>query len=155
MQLQRLLKLAEGSAALSRSHRLGCYHKKDVPGLVRRPARARTLGRAGPFLGSVAKQCEGSPAIFCYDLIRAGRVRRQTQGRERLGPDSPEPTLSSSYRSIPAAARGTRSPANGSTADQAIRKHDRRHLVLSGSSIWSLDRPGLTSGFVPAKSPRS
>jgi hypothetical protein len=31
----------------------------------------------------------------------------------------------------------------------AIRKHDRRHLITVGLVDWSLDRPGLTSGFVP------
>jgi hypothetical protein len=31
----------------------------------------------------------------------------------------------------------------------AIRKHDQRHLVTVGLVPWSLDRPGLTSGFVP------
>jgi hypothetical protein len=33
----------------------------------------------------------------------------------------------------------------------AIRKHDSKHLVTVGLVDWSLDRPGLTSGFVPAK----
>jgi hypothetical protein len=33
----------------------------------------------------------------------------------------------------------------------AIRRHDERHLITVGMVNWSLDRPGLTSGFVPAK----
>ena len=33
----------------------------------------------------------------------------------------------------------------------AIRKHDERHLITVGLVPWSLDRPGLTSGFVPDK----
>ena len=33
----------------------------------------------------------------------------------------------------------------------AIRTRDRRHLVTVGLVPWSLDRPGLTSGFVPEK----
>jgi hypothetical protein len=33
----------------------------------------------------------------------------------------------------------------------AIRLHDRRHLATVGLVPWSLDKPGLTSGFVPAK----
>jgi len=32
---------------------------------------------------------------------------------------------------------------------QAIRKHDRRHLITVGLVPWSLNRPGLTSGFDP------
>jgi len=34
---------------------------------------------------------------------------------------------------------------------EAIRKHDSRHLITVGLVPWSLDRPGLTSGFVPAE----
>jgi len=33
----------------------------------------------------------------------------------------------------------------------AIRKQDKRHLITVGLVDWSLDRPGLTSGFVPVK----
>ena len=33
----------------------------------------------------------------------------------------------------------------------AIRSHDRRHLITVGLVPWSLDRPGLTSGFIPEK----
>jgi hypothetical protein len=33
----------------------------------------------------------------------------------------------------------------------AIRKHDHRHLITVGLVPWSLDRPGLTSGFIPEK----
>ncbi len=35
------------------------------------------------------------------------------------------------------------------TLKEAIRKHDRRHLITVGLVPWSLDRPGLTSGFDP------
>jgi hypothetical protein len=31
----------------------------------------------------------------------------------------------------------------------AVRRRDRRHLTTVGLVPWSLDRPGLTSGFVP------
>lgn len=37
------------------------------------------------------------------------------------------------------------------TLSAAIRKHDRPHLITVGLVPWSLDRPGLTSGFVPEK----
>jgi len=33
----------------------------------------------------------------------------------------------------------------------AIRRHDRQGLITVGLVDWSLDRPGLTSGFVPEK----
>ena len=34
---------------------------------------------------------------------------------------------------------------------RAIREKDKRHLLTVGLVDWSLDRPGLTSGFVPSK----
>ncbi len=34
---------------------------------------------------------------------------------------------------------------------QAIRATDTRHLITVGMVDWSLDRPGLTSGFDPHK----
>jgi hypothetical protein len=37
------------------------------------------------------------------------------------------------------------------TLSDAIRKHDRRHMITVGLVDWSLDRPGLTSGFIPEK----
>jgi hypothetical protein len=33
----------------------------------------------------------------------------------------------------------------------AIREHDRHHMITVGLVPWSLDRPGLSSGFVPEK----
>lgn len=33
----------------------------------------------------------------------------------------------------------------------AVRKVDQKHLITVGMVDWSLDRPGLTSGFVPEK----
>jgi hypothetical protein len=33
----------------------------------------------------------------------------------------------------------------------ALREKDRRHMITVGLVDWSLDRPGLTSGFVPEK----
>jgi hypothetical protein len=33
----------------------------------------------------------------------------------------------------------------------AVRKHDKHHLITVGLLDWSLDRKGLTSGFVPEK----
>ena len=34
---------------------------------------------------------------------------------------------------------------------RAIRRHDRRHMITVGLVDWSLDRPGLRSGFVPER----
>ena len=53
---------------------------------------------------------------------------------------------------------GTKGRARHKIAQQWIRtlvpgkrKHDKRHLITVGLVPWSLDRPGLTSGFVPER----
>jgi len=94
-----------------------------------------------------------SPAIFCYDLMNEPVVPggRREDG-EWLGPafagkhfvqfvmldqrDRPRPEIARQWiRHL----------------STAIRKVDRRHLITVGLVDWSLDRKGLTSGFVPEK----
>jgi len=148
---QRLLKLAEDRGSISIS-RPGLLHKKDVPDCTTPcPERERWDVQA-LFWEAVAKQCEGSPAIFCYDLMTTGRVRRQTQGGRLAGPGfPPAATLSSSYRSIPAAARGTRSLPMERTADPGDPQARAAAPGHCGLVDWSLDSPGADSGFVPDK----
>ena len=101
----------------------------------------------------MAGRCADSPAIFCYDLMNEPVVPggRRNDG-DWLGPafagkhfvqfitldqgDRPRPDIARQWvRHLVA----------------AIRKDDRRHLITVGLVDWSLDRKGLTSGFVPEK----
>jgi len=150
-QLEKLLALAEREQLYLDLTGLGCYHKADVPAwydALDEEARWEAQAR---FWTAVAGRCQHSPAVFCYDLmnepVAPGGKRK---GTDWLGPafgdkhfvqrialdqkDRPRPEIARLWIALLASA---------------IRKVDSRHLVTVGLVDWSLDRPGLTSGFVP------
>ena len=150
-RLERLVALAEDFNLYLDLTGLGCYHKQDVPAWYDRLDEERRWDAQARFWEAIAARCAGSPAIFCYDLMNepvvpGGRAPRA----DWLGPafagkhfvqfitldarDRPRPEIARQWIRHLAAA---------------IRKHDRRHLITVGLVPWSLDRPGLTSGFVP------
>src|SRR5262249_9329239 len=105
------------------------------------------------FWGAVAGRCAKSPAVFCYDLMNEPVV---PGGRRKdgawLGPAFAGKhfvqfiTLDQKDRPRPAIARRWLKRLTA-----AVRKQDKRHLITVGLVDWSLDRKGLTSGFVPDK----
>jgi hypothetical protein len=152
-QLARLLRLAEATGLYLDVTGLGCYHKDDVPPWYDALDEAERWKAQAVFWEAVAQSCSNSPAVFCYDLMNepivpggdakrddwlgpafAGKHFVQVISLDRAGRDRPE-----------IARRWI------GTLAAAIRKHDPRHLVTVGLVPWSLDRPGLTSGFVPDK----
>jgi len=152
-RLARLVELAERVGLYLDLTGLGCYHKKDVPGWYDRLGEEQRWDAQARFWEAVAARCAESPAVFCYDLMNepvvpGGKARRE----DWLGPAFAGKhfvqfiTLEAKGRPRPAIAR-----AWIKRLTSAIRKHDRRHLVTVGLVPWSLDRPGLTSGFVPSE----
>ncbi len=148
-----LLELAQRKRLYLDLTGLGCYHKKDVPAWYDRLGEeARWEVQAG-FWQAVAGRCAGSPAVFCYDLMNEPVVPGgKRKGGDWLGPPFAGKhfvqfiTLDQRDRPRPEVARRW---VRKLTA--AIRKADPRHLITVGLVDWSLDRPGLTSGFVPEK----
>ncbi|HEY4259437.1 MAG TPA: cellulase family glycosylhydrolase [Schlesneria sp.] len=152
-QLGRLLALAERTGLYLDLTGLGCYHKQDVPAWYDDLTEQERWDAQSVFWQSIAETCQASPAIFCYDLMNEpvvpGGKRNQ---RDWLGPafagkhfvqcisldqhDRPRPDIAAAWLKQLTAA---------------VRKIDDRHLITVGLVDWSLDRPGLTSGFVPRK----
>lgn len=150
-QLTRLIGLGERLDLYLDLTGLGCYHKKDVPRWYDDLSEKDRWDVQARFWEAIASRCAKSSAIFCYDLMNEpvvpGGLRKH---REWLGPafagkhfvqfitldqgDRPRPTIARQWVQH---------------LTTAIRKHDRRHLITVGLVPWSLDRPGLTSGFVP------
>ena len=61
-RLGKLVALAERTRLYLDLTGLGCYHKKDVPGVVRQLSRRGALGRAGPVLGGRGRAlCQAAP----------------------------------------------------------------------------------------------
>jgi hypothetical protein len=152
-QLARLVKLAEKERLYLDLTGLGCYHKQDVPAWydeLDEQGRWRAQAR---FWTAVAEVCKDSPAIFCYDLMNEPVVPGgKRKDREWLGGAFGDKhfvqfiTLDQNERPRHEIARQWIEQLTA-----AVREIDKRHLVTVGLVDWSLDRPGLTSGFVPAK----
>ncbi|MEO6149128.1 MAG: cellulase family glycosylhydrolase [Mucilaginibacter sp.] len=68
-QLAQLLKLAETTGLYLDITGLACYRKKDVPEWYDKMDYAARWEVQARFWEAVAKVCNKSPAIFCYDLM--------------------------------------------------------------------------------------
>jgi hypothetical protein len=150
-QLARLVKLADVTGLYLDVTGLGCYHKADVPAWYDALSEPERWQAQSIFWEAVARTCAESPAVFCFDLMNEPVVAGGDQRRDDwLGPGFGDKhfvqyiTLDRIGRQRPEIARKWIH-----TLVAAIRKHDPRHLITVGLVPWSLDRPGLTSGFVP------
>ena len=152
-QLGKLLKLAEKEGLYLDLTGLGCYHKKDVPEWYDKLSEKDRWDAQARFWEAVAKTCAASPAVFCYDLMNEPVV----PGGKRKDNDWLGPAFGDKHFvqriSLDQADRPRHEIAKKWIAHlvAAIRKHDKKHLVTVGLVHWSLDRKGLTSGFVPDK----
>jgi len=150
-RLGDLLKLAQKHRLYLDLTGLGCYHNADVPEWYDKLSEADRWAAQAKFWEAVAGRCKESPAVFCYDLMNEPVVPGgQRKPGDWLGPPFGGKyfvqfiTLDQASRKRPDIAREWVKHITG-----AIRKVDPKHLVTVGLVDWSLDRPGLTSGFVP------
>ena len=151
-QLLRMVKLAEQTGMYLDLTGLGCYHKQDVPAWYDKLSEEDRWAAQAVFWEAIAGRCAKSPAIFCYDLMNEPVVPGNKKREDWLGP------AFAGKHFVQFITLETKGRARHEVARQwvrnlvrAIRKHDKRHLVTVGLVPWSLDRPGLTSGFIPEK----
>lgn len=150
-QLAKLLTLAEQTELYLDLTGLGCYHKQDVPEWYDRLSEHDRWQAQANFWSAVAKTCASSSAVFCYDLMNEPVVPGGDKPRtDWLGAGFGGKhfvqfiTLDRKQRErSQIAVQWIR------TLVPAIRQHDSETLITVGLVPWSLDRPGLTSGFVP------
>lgn len=153
-QLARLVALAERTGLYLDLTGLACYLKEWVPAWYDDLSESDRWTVQARFWAAIAKRCAASPAIFCYDLMNEPvSPAGQRKPGEWLGPPFAGKfhfvqmiALDQAGRERPEIAR-----AWIKRLSTAIREHDKRHLITVGMVDWSLDRPGLTSGFVPSK----
>jgi len=150
-RLAKLLKLAEETGLYIDLTGLGCYHKKDVPEWYDRLNESDRWSSQAKFWQAVATTCKNSPAIFCYDLMNepispAGKGKNT----DWLGPAFGDKHFVQRI-SLDQAGRKRTDIAKAwiKQLAGAIRRVDDKHLITVGLVDWSLDRPGLSSGFVP------
>ena len=148
-RLRRLLALAERLDLRLDLTGLGCYHKADVPAWYDVLDEKGRWDAQAAFWEAIAKTCATSPALFCYDLMNEPVVPAPSAA-EWLGP----PFAGKHFVQFITRELGSRARHDAArewirTLVGAIRRHDARALVTVGLVDWSLDRPGLTSGFNP------
>jgi len=151
-QLVRLVSLAEQLQLYLDITGLGCYHKKDVPQWYDKLPEQERWDVQGRFWEAVAQQCAESPVIFCYDLMNEPVVSGGGKRTDWLGPAFAGKHFVQ-FISLEQAGRARTAIAVQwiRKLSEAIRKYDDRHLITVGLVPWSLERKGLTSGFVPEK----
>jgi hypothetical protein len=122
-----------------------------VPAWYDALAEAERWRAQAAFWEAVARTCGRSPAVFCYDLMNEPVVAgAKREPGEWLGPPFAGKHFVQ-FITLDAAGRVPHEVARAWIKAQvaAIRGHDRAHLITVGLVDWSLDRPGLRSGFVP------
>lgn len=150
-QLARLTRLAERLGLYLDLTGLACYHKPDVPDWYDELSEADRWEAQAEFWRAIARTCQGSPAVFCYDLMNEPVV----PGGDKVRDDWLGPPFAGKYFvqfvTLDRAGRERSAVAREwvEKLSAAIREHDHRALITVGLVNWSLDRPGLTSGFVP------
>lgn len=152
-QLSRLLRLAEETDLKIDLTGLGCYHRKDVPAWYDQLDEAERWQAQARFWEAVAEICHRSPAVFCYDLMNEPVVTGGDQPRDDwLGPGFGDKHFVQ-FITLDRAGRDRADIACKwiRLLTAAIRQHDPTRLITVGLVPWSLDRPGLTSGFVPER----
>ena len=149
-KLSELLKLAERERLYLNLTGLGCYHKADVPQWYDSLDEADRWKAQQVFWRSVAGVGRHSTAVFCYDLMNEPVIGGEKPAADWLGP------AFGGKHFVQFVARETRGRTRVEAARQwvrlmksAVREQDTAALVTVGLVDWSLDRPGLTSGFVP------
>jgi sugar phosphate isomerase/epimerase len=151
-RLARVVALAERLQLYLDVTGLGCYRKTDVPPWYDRLSEPQRWDVQARFWDAVAARCAASPAVFCYDLMNEPVV----PGAPREDGDWLGPPFAGTYCYVQFITLDPAGRPRGEIARQwlrrltrAIRARDARHLITVGLVPWSLDRPGLTSGFVP------
>lgn len=151
-RLGQLLALAEQARLYLDLTGLGCYLKDNIPSWYDALGERERWEVQARFWEVIAARCAASPAVFCYGLMNEPVV----PGGRRAPGDWLGPPFAGKYHYVQFITLDQAERPRPTIARQwvrrlvaAIRKHDRDRLVTVGLVDWSLDRPGLTSGFVP------
>ena len=150
-RLQRVVTICEELELRIVLTGLGCYRRADVPAWYDQLDEPQRWQAQAVFWQAVAQAVAESPAIFCLDLMNEPVVPGAPRDPgDWLGPPFADRHYVQ-FISLDPAGRSRQEIAIAwiNSLVDAIRKVNTQHLITIGLVDWSLDRPGLTSGFVP------
>lgn len=151
-RLGRLVQLAENTGLYLDVTGLGCYHKQDVPAWYDALDEKGRWDVQARFWKAVAKVCQHSPAVFCYDLMNEPILPGKDRETEWLTGE-----LEGKYFvqriSLDLAGRTRQKVARDWVARMisAIREVDKRHLITVGVIPWALVFKGARPLFHSAQ----
>ena len=150
-QLDRLIALAEALGLYLDLVGLGCYHKKDVPTWYDELHWQERWQVQAFFWQNIAKRYSNNATIFCYDLMNEPIVPGGQRKKDAwLGPEFDGATFVQFIK-----LNGKEEPRIETAVKwircltESIRPYDDKRLITVGLVDWSIDKPGLTSGFSP------
>jgi hypothetical protein len=153
-RLVKLVRMAEELGLHLDLTGLGCYRKKDVPAWYDALAEQERWQAQARFWEVIAQACADRPGVFCYDLVN----EPLTPGDDKPIKDWVHPLALSDLHYVQYIARELAGRKRAGVAQtwtrqmvQAIRKHDKRHLVTIGLITINLGKPEEASGFIPAR----
>ena len=151
-RLEALLQLAERLRLRLDLTGLGAYRRADVPAWYDALDEGDRWETQAAFWRAVGEVGNRSPAVFCYDLMNEPAVPAERITDGDWLPGAPFAGMQYvQYVTLDPAGRSPVSVAKAWTRRMAaaVRAADPRALITVGLAPWSLDRPGLQSGFVP------
>lgn len=84
-QLSELLRLAEQTGLYLDITGLACYHKQNIPPWYDQLDESARWDVQANFWRAIARTCQGSPAVFCYDLMNEPILPGKNVETEWLG----------------------------------------------------------------------
>ncbi len=136
-RLERLLRLAEKLELYLDITGLGCYHKKNIPAWYDRLSEQNRWAVQAAFWEAVAHTCKDSPAIFCYDLMNEPILPGKEPATEWLaGELGGKHFVQRLTLDLKGRTREEVAEAWVNTMVDAIRKHDKCHMITVGVIPW-------------------
>lgn len=138
-RLADLVKLAEDKKLYLNLTGLGCYHKEDIPAWYDELKEADRWQVQTNFWKAVAKTCQGSSAVFCYDLMNEPVLGGGTKADQWLVGEPLGGKYFVQRITTDAADRDNKEIAAAwvKTLTEAIREVDQQTLITVGVIPWA------------------
>jgi len=136
-KLAGLVELAEQVGLYLDITGLACYHKANVPDWYDKLPEKERWAAQSVFWASIARVCQNSPAIFCYDLMNEPILPGKEPATEWLaGEFGGKHFVQRLTLDLDGRSREEVAAAWVEAMVGAIRKHDQQHMITVGVIPW-------------------